>query len=128
MDLFSNISASKDSWIAAGSGVSGLHYVFKIRRHDASCQIVFEREKSENKRMFDSLMLHKDEIEKSLGIPLEWHRCDELKQSYICTPITAGGYRDDEQQWPATQEAMIESMKKLHDVCGKYLNSLRNGN
>lgn len=123
-ELFANVSASKDGWIATGSGVSGIHYAYVVRQHDAAIQLVLEANKEANKARFDWLQERKEELEKTYGGPLEWHRCDSLKKSYL-TQEFESGYRDDAEQWPALQERMIDAMVRLEKTLGAFLGQLR---
>lgn len=62
--LFSNKSASDETWIAAGSGVSGLHYTYTIRQHSTATQLKLEASsKSVNKARFDWLLSRREQIE-----------------------------------------------------------------
>ena len=81
---FANVNPSKENWISGFIGISG----FKI-----SClaNIDFVRvdlhlgkvKKEENKKAFDMLMTHKDDIENALGVSLIWSRGDDIKTSKI---------------------------------------------
>jgi len=123
-DLFSNVSPSQDSWIATGSGISGVHYAYVIRQHASAIQLVLEGEKSANKARFDWLRERREELERSFGGPLEWHRCENLKKSYLAQEFE-GGYRDDPEQWPTIQDRMIEAMVNLEKAVRPHVPRLR---
>jgi len=122
--LFANVSASNDSWIAAGAGTSGLHYVYWLRRHSAAVRFIIEGEKAANKAQFDWLENQREAVEGAFGGELVWERCDELKQSRIGVEIDSG-YRDDPEQWPATQDRMIDAMIRLEAALAPLMPALR---
>ena len=123
LPLFANISACEDSWIAAGSGKSGIHYIFYIRKHSASVDFVLEGEKERNKQAFDLLYESKIEIENAFGKPLLWNRCDDLKKSNI-TFVVTGGYRNERETWKKTHELMIDAMRQLENTFSPYVPKL----
>ncbi len=124
LPLFANISASDDSWIAAGSGKSGIHYSFDIRKHGASVNLVLEGEKEKNKEAFDILLNDKNNINNVFGEPLEWKRCDDLKKSYITIVLTIGGYRDDREICHEIQKNMIDKMIRMEKAFSPYIQKL----
>lgn len=74
----SNISPSKDAWIGLGIGVGGVGLNVVVTRSYARTEIYINRgSKAENKRYFDGLLAHKEEIEKEFGAPLVWERMDD---------------------------------------------------
>lgn len=123
-ELFSNVSPSQESWIATGSGISGVHYSYVIRQHASAIHLALEGEKAANKARFDWLQERQEELEKSYGGPLEWHRCDNLKKSYLAQELE-GGYRDDPEQWPTVQDRMIEAMVHLEKAVRPHVPQLR---
>jgi len=124
LELFANISASNDNWLAAGSGMGSAAYMYWVRQHDASVQLQFVGDKAGNKARFDLLHAKKSEIEAAFGGPLEWHRCDDLKKSYLVKSLP-GGYRDDPETWPEVQDSMIEAMTRLEKAVRPHMDELR---
>ncbi len=66
----------------------------------------------------------RDAVKRSFGEPLEWHRCEKLKKSYIAKDFR-GGYRDDSEQWPTIQDRMIQTMVKLEEAVRPCVTQLR---
>ena len=66
-----------------------------------------------NKRYFDALLKHKNEIEASFGAPLEWQRLDQKRASRIAYLIHGHGGLPDQENWDALQDAMIDAMVRL---------------
>jgi hypothetical protein len=123
-DLFSNVSASQDSWIQTGSGISWIHYSYLIRQHTSAIELVFDGDKETNKARFDWLRQRQAEIERSYGGSLEWCRRDNLKKSYIIQQFE-GGYRDDSEEWPAIEDRMIDAMIRLEQAIRPYVDQIR---
>lgn len=122
--LFANVSACQDSWIAAGSGVSGVHYSYVIRQHTASVQFTFEAEKSVNKVRFDWLLNRRPDLENAIGETLDWQRCNDLKRSYLALNFN-GGYRDAQENWSALHDKMIAAMSKVETAMRPLIPELR---
>lgn len=124
LELFAEVSPSRESWISAGSGIRGVHYSYVVRQHTSAIQLLFEGEKDNNKAQFDWLHARKEELEKTYGGQLEWHRCDDLKKSYLSQELE-GGYRDNPEQWIIIQDRMIEVMSRLEKAVQLYISPLR---
>jgi hypothetical protein len=123
-DLFSNVSPSQDCWISAGSGISGVHYLYVIRQKNSSVQLVLEGEKQSNKVRYDWLCARRKELERALDGTLDWHRCDDLKKSYISKDFE-GGYRNDSKEWSVIQDRMIAAMIQLEKTISPMIEQLR---
>ena len=122
--LFKNVSPSPDSWIATGSGISGLHYVYWLRQHTSSVRFIIEGDKATNKLRFDWLYERREQVEKVFGGPLRWDRCDDLKQSRLYVELS-GGYRDPEENWPQTHAAMVDAMCRIVEAISPFIQQLR---
>ncbi|MBA7543323.1 hypothetical protein ES705_35653 [subsurface metagenome] len=125
--LFSNISPSKDSWISTGAGKGGLVYVYNITYKYASVNFCIDRGKDleeENKKIFDNLFNHKDEIEAIFEGKLTWQRLDDRRSSRICKIYNYAGLNDKEK-WDKLQNEMIDDMIKLEKAFKKYISALK---
>lgn len=124
--LFANVSASDDSWIAAGSGISGVHYVYVVLQHTSKVQLMLENASMVlNKARYDWLYERRAEIESHLNVPLDCDRCDGRSRAYF-EKVFEGGYRDDAGDWPELQDKMIEAMGRLEDAVAPLVHQLRN--
>ena len=111
--LHAHISPSKENWINAGAGKSGLSYNYVIRMESARVELYIARgDADENKRIFDALYAHRGRIDEAFGEPLEWLRQDNIQVSRICYEIPGGGLRDRDR-WSEIQERMIDAMVRL---------------
>lgn len=126
--LHGNISPSEYHWIGTGSGMRGLTYQYSIRQHGGTAELYIDKgEGDTNKKIFDELNSHKDQIEQAFGGPLLWERMDEKRGCRIGYEIQVGGYRDDEAKWPLVQDAMIDAMVRLERTFAPYIETLRQG-
>jgi hypothetical protein len=125
-NLHAAISPSTDSWVSAGSGHSGVHFLYVIRQHDASVQLNIEREDAaENERIFDTLSEQRSEIEAEYGGALEWSRVEGRKRCRIGVTLPDGGYRDDKKRWPEIQDTMVDAMVRMERALKPRLTGLR---
>jgi hypothetical protein len=123
-----NIAPGEYSWIAAGSGVRGAPFTYSIGQNEGRVELYIDRgagTKDENKRMFDWLQKHKNEIEQAFGCELVWQRLDEKQGCRIAYNATAGGWKSDESKWPEIQDAMIDAMTRLETALAPHLGNLK---
>lgn len=124
-NLFSNISPSKDNWISAGTGVSGISYVFAVSKNYARTEVYISRgNKEENKVIFDALYQNKSEIENITG-NLVWERLENRKASRIKQEIKdISLYEKDD--WQKMINFMVGSMLKLEQGMKNHLKTINN--
>lgn len=85
---FSNVSPTKENWINGFFGINGFSICCVAEYDGARVEIVFQKsEKDENKRAFDALIAHREEIESALGITLNWNRAEDKKASKVYTQL-----------------------------------------
>ncbi len=65
-----------------------------------------------------------EEIDRFFKEPLEWRLCENLKKSHLAKEVE-GGYRDDPEEWTATQDRMIQAMVNLEKAIGPLVPDLR---
>jgi hypothetical protein len=86
VDLYGNVSPSKDHWFNAGSGVAGVHYTMIFSKDEARAgELVFDGAKERNNSFFDHLLSKRTEIEQASGSSLDWRRMEDNKVSIIPT-------------------------------------------
>ena len=76
--------------------------------------------KEENKKAFDMLVAHKDEIEKTLGVSLNWNHGDDIKSSKVFYQLN-GVSIENETDWLQMARFHAEWSKKFYDVFVPYL-------
>lgn len=110
--FFDNISAGKEGWIGAGSGVRGVGYNFAATKSYGRAEIYIDRgDHDENKRIFDELSGQKDAIHEKIGDSLTWERLDFKQACRI--KLEAGGNINDETLWPDMIKFMTDAMVKM---------------
>lgn len=124
-NLFGNISPSKDNWLSAGTGVSGVGFNFTVSRTYARTEVYMSRSVAEeNKFIFDKLLAQKETIENETGA-LEWERLDDKKACRIKQELNnVNLYEKDD--WEKMSNFMIDSMLKLEPAFRKPLNKINN--
>ena len=121
--LYGNVSPSKDHWLNAGSGLSGVPYTMIFSQKEARAYLSISRgSKAENKWVFDRLHEQKEQIEAEFGAPLEWLRMDDKKASGIRYRKEFDGY--DQQHWPEMTEWLTTHVKRLEKSFGSRLKPL----
>jgi hypothetical protein len=125
--LFSAISPGHYHWIGAGAGKSGVTFNYVVTNDYVSAELYIDHDKDnghKNKLIFDQLYKQKDEIEKDLGLKLEWERLDEKRASRIAYYIEGAGLRNRDE-WPALQDKITEAMSKIEKVLSPYLKGIK---
>lgn len=113
---FRNVTAGKEYWINGWFGVSDFSIECDAKMNSAAVEIVMGKpDREANKSAYDYLYARKDEIERSLGVELNWWRFDKGKASYVDYHIDGIGM-DDESQWERMAKFHAEWSKKFFDV------------
>ncbi len=120
IELYSNVSPTKDHWINAGSGLSGCPYSLVFGKSESRVELSFSRgDTLWNKSIFDKFYEHKDEIEHAIGKKLEWKRLDDKKSSRIVLTHSFDGF--DKNNWSTIVEWMAENILLFQKVLSPYL-------
>lgn len=82
-NLFHTPSAKSDHWMNIAIGKGGIHISLLLNKPEQKATIQLYMSDDADKTYFDALFLHKDEAEKSIGVPLDWRRLDDKKASTI---------------------------------------------
>jgi hypothetical protein len=128
--LHAQISPGEYHWIATGAGMTGLSFNYVVTKHDAAAELYIDRgsdRAAENKLIFDTLAAERKTIEAAFGGELEWERLENRRACRVRKTITRGGYRDDDQSWPAVHDEMIDAMIRLHRALEPQITRLRGG-
>jgi hypothetical protein len=121
--LFDNISASKDQWLGAGSGVRSCRFNFIFGTKEARVELYISRNVlEENKYIFDALHKHKVQIESAFGRELDWQRLDGKKACRITAIQEFDGYNKD--NWPEIIDWLISNMSKLEQAFKQPLHAV----
>jgi hypothetical protein len=109
--LYQNISAGKDHWLSAGSGLRACQYTLIYGKSEIRVEFTFARATAEeNKWLFDHILNQKDEIEAAFGDQIEWLRLDNKKASRFQYAMACDGY--DRERWPEYIAWHVEHIQK----------------
>ena len=114
--LHAHISPGEYHWVGASSGMRGLGFNYVIRQDEGTVELYIDRGAEDvdaNKRIFDRLLVNKEEIERAFGGELSWQRLDAKRSCRVAHTFVVGGWRSDEAKWPEAQDAMIDGMVRL---------------
>jgi hypothetical protein len=82
--LYQNINPTKDHWLSAGSGMSGVSYTSVCTGDYVRIELAITgKSQEENKAVFDALYMKKNKIEEIFGNELIWERLDDKKMSRV---------------------------------------------
>ena len=126
--LYANISPSERGDIRTAAGERGLTFNCVIGMHTSRIELYIDRDTdadSDNEEIFDTLEESKADIENAFGEPLEWQRLEGRRACRISQQFALGGYRDNEEEWPEIQDAMIDGMIRLEAALRPYIGQLQ---
>lgn len=113
--LYQNISASKDHWLSAGSGIGGCHYAFIFGKSEIRVEFSFSRASAEdNKWLFDHVIAKREQIEAAFGHQIEWMRLEQKKASRLQYGMPCNGY--DREAWPDYIAWHVEHIRKWENA------------
>lgn len=111
-NLYDNISASKDHWLSAGSGLSGCPYSLIFNQKELRVELWISRASAEeNTFIFDELLKQQSAIDAAFGEPLEWMRLEGKKSCRIQFSHPAEGF--NKELWPEFSAWHLEHMTRL---------------
>ncbi|HRU98827.1 MAG TPA: DUF4268 domain-containing protein [Ruminococcus sp.] len=119
--IFQNVNTTKTDTISGGFGVQGCSVYCFIQNNLAGVGIaIAKKSKDKNKLIYDELYKHKNEIEKALGVELNWYRLDEKKSSYVSYYLHNVS-KKDENDWIQIAKFHAEWSRKLYDVIVPFI-------
>lgn len=121
-ESFSNVNPTTSNTAYGFFGISGFSTAC-IANYDKARVDFFlgKHDVSKNKEAFDILWDNKDEIEKSIGVKLDWDRADEYKASSISYSLE-GVSIANEDDWSKMAQFLGEWSAKLRRTMLPYLN------
>lgn len=124
--LHAHITPSSYSWIGTSSGVRGLNLNYAVTQDYSSAELYIDRGRdshAENKRIFDQLMSHQQQIDLAIGKEVSWERLDDKRACRIKITVQ-GGYRSPEAQWNRIHDELADAMNALSNSINPFLNDL----
>jgi len=125
--LYNNISPSKEHWLNAGSGISGIGYALIFGKKEARVDLSIGTGNTlKNKFIFDELFKRQLEIQASFGddSALEWRRMDSNKSSIISFSKDFDGYNCN--CWGEMIDWLVKHIIKLEETIKKPLTEVNN--
>lgn len=120
-----NLKPGSYHWLGASSGTRGLGFNYVIVKEYVITELYIDRgEVVENKRIFDEILSHKQEVEERFGSALSWERLEGKRACRIKYVIETGGYRNPESEWPKIQSEMVAAMTRLESALKPVIDSL----
>ncbi len=115
---FNKRKATTDNWynVAIGSSEANISIDLVNKEHKIRVSLWI----NDNKDLYDSLLLRKDEIEQLLGFDLEWNRLDSKKASYICTYIKGLDFKKQDN-YPQLMDQIIDLVLKMRKVFPQFM-------
>ena len=122
--LFDNISPSRDHWLSAGSGLSGMPYSLIFSKSEVRVEFYMSRPQAEtNQLVFDQLFAQKEQIEAEFGAELEWQPLPNRKACRIQYSRAVDGYNKD--NWADMINWLVEHMTRLEATLSAPLGVIR---
>ena len=123
--LYSNITPSKDHWLSAGAGISGIAYVFVITKSYVRIELaIMSSSKDKNKMYFKKLAQNKEAIENSFGSPLIWEELPDNKMSRIKIELQDVNLFN-ESDWDNMNSFFVNNLSEFEKVFNPFVKSLR---
>lgn len=123
--LHERMTPHQRDYMSTSAGVSGLTIGYVVARHNSRIELYIDRgDVTVNKRIFDELLSHKDEIEAVFGESLSWQRLETKRACRIAYEFSLGGYKDDEANWQPIQIAMIDALVRLERALSPFISML----
>ena len=122
---FSNVAPGTSNWCSGYFGVGGFSISCVANYNEAWVALwMSSSDAVKNKKGFDLLYAHKDEIERQIeNYDLSWARADENKASWISYTLK-GVSITNEDDWPRMAKFHAEWSAKIADAMIPYLTEL----
>lgn len=124
--LHSNVSPSKDNWVTAGAGKSGMGWSYSITMNKGSVELFIDRgpdKKEETDEIFEIIIKNREEIETSFGDKLDWDKKEGRRVCRIKSHCLVGGLNDTDS-WAEVQDDMIHKMNSLEMALKPFLEKI----
>ena len=113
---FANVNSSKENWISGYFGIGGFNIACIANYDQARIDLTLSKySKEENKSAFDFLYGRKTDIERRLGMQVEWIRSEDTKASYVSYRMN-GVSIINETDWIMMSKFHAEWSRKFYDV------------
>lgn len=122
--IYQNVNPSKMNWITGFLGYSGATINCIAKFNGARVELYLgSANKDRNKKLYDFLYAHRDEIEKQLAFKVVWSRADDSKASRVYVAVDDVDV-SNENDWPRMAEfhakTVTEMRKAFSPILEKY--------
>ncbi len=122
--IHAKVKPGKENWISAGAGKSGLAYGYVVRMYDSQIELYIDRGEAEwNKKVFNTFLRDKEEIETLFGEPLDWQLLPDKRASRIRFVISNYGLKDKDH-WDDLQDLLIEAMIRFEKAFRPFIRQI----
>jgi hypothetical protein len=123
--LYHNVNATKDNWLAGSTGISGVGFHCVISNYYARVEVYIQRKsRDKNKMIFDELLKMKAEVEREFGANLEWERLDDKKACRIKYELNDVDYFNKED-WEKMIKFMSDALPRLERTFQPHITRIR---
>jgi hypothetical protein len=126
-NLHANVSPSKDNWITAGAGKSGMGWSYAITMDKGSVELFIDRgpdKKDETDKIYEKIVEDGEKIQNQFGEPLIWDKVEGRRVCRIKSLSEIGGLKDSDS-WDQIQEDMIGRMIRLEKSLKPTLSKIK---
>jgi len=110
-----------DHWLSIGGGVPGVVFSMVITTRNTSIELEINvGSKEQNKKIFDMLILYREEIETEYGKELAWHRLDNKKVCIINDKVHHINYYN-EDQWDEIIDFFAKNLSRFVNAFKPYI-------
>ncbi|MHB1480828.1 MAG: DUF4268 domain-containing protein, partial [Bellilinea sp.] len=122
--LHAKVSPGIENWVSAGAGKSGLGFNYVVRMDDAQVELYIDRGEADwNKRVFNTFLQHKTEIEDIFSGPLDWQLLPDKRASRIRFVVSSYGLKDQDH-WDELQELLVGLIIRLEKAFRPFINKI----
>ena len=115
------VNPSKNNSVSGATGISGFSVVCAANYDKARVDFFFGKRKMEdNKKAFDIVYNHREEIENKLGKKLSWDRADDYIASWVSVHLNDVSITNKED-WKKMTSFLAEWSNKFREVFTSYL-------
>lgn len=127
LGTFRNVNPRTDNWLDGYFGIGGF-FVRCVANYDSAMVRFYmgKEDAAENKKAFDMLFSHRDEIERDSRASLLWNRNDDGKASWVEYSLDDVSVAN-ESDWPMMAKFHAEWSCRLRDVILPYFYSFYSG-
>lgn len=124
-ELFSKVNPTKDHWLSAGAGISGLSYTFLITGKYVRIELtISSSSKEQNKKHFKNLLSNKKIIEDRFGKQLEWEELAAAKMSRVKYEKTDVNLFD-KSYWDEMNDFFVTYLPKFEEAFQPVIKNLK---